>query len=567
MNEDFRKYAPEPLEAIPFNVPKPFRTTLSNGLRIVIVEDKRHPLINFRLAFPRGDIYDPADGVGVTSALASMLNEGTETHTSKELAEEIERLGASLSVGAGLDNTVVKANTLSLYRTEILRLVAEMVLTPTFPEEELELYKQNAIEGLKYQRSQPDFLADEQVARIIYGAHPYGINSPSEDDFKKLDREQLVRQHAGLFIPNNAIFIIVGDVDGESLVKEIEENFGGWQKGEIDHPTFADPPVRERRTLTIVDRPGSTQANIVLSNPAIERNHPEYFPLILMNQILGAGASSRLFMNLREEKGYTYGAYSRIYAKRLAGSFEASSEVRTAVTGDSLKEFFFELNRIRDEKASAGELQDAKNYLRGVFPIRAETQSGLTNLIVSQYLYDLPEDYLETYRDRINAVTLEDVERVANEFILPEKLALVIVGDAEEILPQTKIYTEDVEVFDNMGNEKGAANYAPENNSETVDANGNWKLLLDAMGRKYEFDLILRQDGENLSGQLDSAFGSGEIKEGSVSGAKISITAGTEFQGQMFEFGLKGQIEGDSIEGTISAPMIPMPLEFKGNRI
>ncbi len=566
MNEDFRKFAPEPLEAIPFNVPKPFKTTLANGLKIVIVEDKRHPLINFRLAFPTGDIFDPENGVGVTSAMAAMLNEGSEKHTSKEVAQEIERLGASLSVSAGFDNAIVKANTLALYRSEILKLIAELVLTPTFPENELELYKQNAIEGLKYQRSQPDFLADEQVSKIIYGSHPYGINSPSEEDFKKLTREQLVEQHKKLFIPNNAIFIIVGDVEGEGLVKEIEDNFGDWNGGEIENRGFPGFPERGQRTLTIVDRPGSTQSNIVLANLAIKRNHPDYFPVLVMNQILGAGASSRLFMNLREEKGYTYGAYSKIYAKRFGGAFEATSEVRTAVTGDSLKEFFYELNRIRDEKASEDELTDAENYLTGVFPIRAETQSGLTNLIVSQYLYDLPEDYLETYRENISAVTLEDVERVANEYISPEKLAMIIVGDAEEILPQAKTYTDEVEIFDTHGKPKDLAGFSVDKNAETADVAGIWNLSVEAMGQSLDIKLNLEQDGENLSGTLESMLGAGEISDGKVAGNKVSAVLKTEFNGQGLELGLKGNVEGDTMEGTFTTSIIPMPLEFKGNR-
>ncbi len=566
MTEDFRKTAPAPLQAVPFNVPKPFKYELKNGLKIFIVEDKRFPLINFRLAFQKGDINDPENGIGVTSAMASMLNEGTEKHTSKQLAEKVERLGASLSVSAGSDNTIVKANTLSIYKSEILRLIAELVLTPTFPENELELYKQNAIEGLKYQRSQPDFLADEQVSRLIYGSHPYGINSPTKDDIKRLTREQLVDQHNKLFIPNNAMLIVIGDVESESLVSEIEENLGNWEQGEIDTPEFSNFPSLDKRTLTIVDRPGSTQSNIVLANQAINRNHPDYFPAIVMNQILGAGASSRLFMNLREEKGYTYGAYSRIYSKRLGGSFEATSEVRTSVTDDSLKEFFYELNRIRDEKASDEELQDAKNYLTGVFPIRAETQTGLTNLIVSQLLYDLPENYLETYRDKINDVTLDQIQNVANKYVLPEKLAMVIVGDAEEVLTQAKSYSGDIEIFDTENNQQDLSKYVVDETVETADVSGDWKLSIEAMGQTLEIGLNLKQDGEKLSGTISSMMGEGEISDGKVKGNKVSAVAKSEFNGQEVEIGIKGNIEGDSFEGSMTSQMIPMPLEFKGNR-
>ncbi|MEZ5347309.1 MAG: pitrilysin family protein [Pyrinomonadaceae bacterium] len=567
MNESFRQTAPGSLGAIPFNIPNPKKTKLSNGLEVVLLEDRRHPIVSLRLAFRSGDINDPREKIGLNSAVASMLNEGTENYSSKELAEEIERLGASLSASDGSDNTIVKASTLSMYSTKILELMAEMVLSPVFPQKELDLYKQNTIEGLKFQRSQPDFLADEQVARIIYGSHPYGVNSPTADDIAKLERDDLVEFHAKTFLPNNAMLIAVGDFVGDDLLNEIENAFGEWEAGDIESPEFSGIPARERRTLTIVDRPGSTQSNIVLANLAIKRNHPDYFPVLVMNQILGAGASSRLFMNLREEKGYTYGAYSRFYSKRHSGAFEATSEVRTAVTGDSLKEFFFELNRIRDERSLEQELIDAKSYLTGVFPIRAETQGGLTGLLVSQLLYDLPEDYLDSYRDNVNAVTLEDVQRVANAYIDAAKLAIVIVGDAEEVIPQASGYAEDLEIFDTEGNSKDPDSFAkPADDEPPANAAGTWELSVEAQGQKLPVTLVINQQGESITGNLESMLGEGELSDGKINGNSVSAVAKTAFQGQEMELGIKGTVEGDQISGVITTSMIPVPLEFTGVR-
>jgi len=449
-----RSKAPEPLAPVPFNIPKPFRTTLANGLRVVVFEDRRVPLVSYRLAFFRGDSHDPKNSTGLTSAMTSMLNEGTENYSSSELAEKIERLGAGLSMSAGVDFTVFAGSALTIYGDEILSLLAEVLFRPTFPESELDLYKRNALENLKYQRSQPNFLANEQTARILYGSHPYATISPKAGDFDKLDRGMLEKFHQNAFQPNNAVMVVVGDVERGDLIPKIEGLFGDWPNADVDLSAIPAAPSRSNRTLTIVDRPGSAQANIVLGNIAIPREHPDYFPATVMNQVLGAGASSRVFMNLREEKGYTYGAYTRMDMKRFGGEFEATAEVRTAVTRDSLKEFFYELNRIREEKVSADELADAKSYLTGVFPIRAETQEGLTGLILNQMLYDLPEDYLQTYRAKIDEITLEDVQRVANEYIHPDKLAMVIVGDAKEILPQAQPYADSVEIFDAEGNPK-----------------------------------------------------------------------------------------------------------------
>lgn len=445
---------PAPLDPVPFNIADPIRYTLENGMRVFVVPSERVPLVSIRLAFLRGDAQDPRGAVGLTSATAAMLTEGTEKYSSRELAEKVERLGATLHASASNDFTVVSGSALSIYSDEILELVAEVLFKPVFPENEIDLYKRNAVENLKYQRSQPSFLANEQAARLLYGEHPYSVISPSEADYDRLTRESLVRFHDTAFVPNGAVMIVVGDVDPDALEKQLNELYASWPSGSFEQPGAASITERSKRTLTIVDRPGSAQSNIIISNIAIPRNHPDHFAATVMNQVLGAGASSRVFMNLREEKGYTYGAYTRLDAKKLAGDFEATAEVRTAVTGDSLKEFFFELERIRDEKVAADELADAKSFLTGVFPIRAETQEGLTGLISNQVLYDLPDDYLQSYRERIDAVTIDDVQRVANAYVRPDIAAIVIVGDAKEILSQAKQYAADIVVVDNEGKQK-----------------------------------------------------------------------------------------------------------------
>ncbi len=568
MNEDFRKTAPAALAPKPFAIAKPYETTLPNGLKVVVFEDKRLPLVSYRLGFKTGDINDPKDSIGLTSAITSLLNEGTKTRTSKQLAEEIERLGASISASSSDDNTIVAASALSLYSSDVLRLMADMVLNPVFPESELALYKKNTIENLKYQRSQPAFLASEQMAKIIYGTHPYGIVSASPAEIEKISREKLAEFHAKMFTPNNATLIVVGDVDRDNLLKEIKENFGGWQKGTVDAMKFDVPPARAMTTITVVDRPGSIQSNIVLANLAIDRSSPDYFPVLMMNQILGAGASSRLFMNLREAKGYTYGAYSRFDARRLAGNFETNAEVRTPVTGDSLKEFFYELNRVRNEKATEKELRDAKSYLTGVFPLRAETQEGLTNLLVSQQLYDLPADYLQTYRDKINAVTLEEVERVAKKYISPEKIAIVIVGDAGEILPQVKSYSTKIEIFDAKGKTIDPATYTNTNTGAAANVGGKWTLTVDAQGQQLPVTLMLKQDGGKVSGSLDSVMGKGDIADAKVNGNKFVGTAKSQIQGQAMDLVISGTIDGDSMKGTITVP-IPgaPPFSFTGTKV
>jgi hypothetical protein len=288
--------------------------------------------------------------------------------------------------------------------------------------------------------------------------------------------------------------------------------------------------------------------------------------MLVMNQVLGAGASSRVFMNLREEKGYTYGAYTRLNTKRLLGDFEATAEVRTAVTGDSLKEFFYELDRIRNEKVGDDELADAKNFLTGVFPIRAETQEGLTNLIVNQYLYGLEDDYLQTYRENIDAVTAADVQRVAQEHVRPAEMAVVIVGDASEVLPQVRSFADSIEIFDTEGVARDLAKYEVTETTETADVAGNWSLNIDFQGQRLPVSMTLEQTGSDVKGVLKTMLGDGEIEGGTVSGNKLAATAMAEMQGQSVEFKINGTVDGDSMSGAITAPIVPDPLSFTGSR-
>ena len=552
---------------MPFNIAPAKTATLENGLKVVMFANRRLPLVSYRLAFLAGDAYEPKDRIGVTSAVAAMLTEGTENYSSRELAEKIERLGASVSASSSEDFVIAAGSSLSMYSSDVLDLLAEIVFRPTFPEDELDLYKRNTIENLKFQRSQPNFLAGEQVAREVYGEHPYSIVSPSPADVENLSRELLGEFHRRLVIPNNAVMIVVGDIDEDEFMEQLRDLFGGWKRGERPSAQFSEPPRRNGRSMVIVDRPGSAQANIILANVAFQRNHPDFFAATVMNQVLGAGASSRVFMNLREEKGYTYGAYTRLDPKLLAGDFEATTEVRTAVTGDSLREFFYELERIRAEEVGDEELVDAKNFLTGVFPIRAETQEGLTNLIVSQQLYDLPADYLQTYRANIESVTKEDVHRVANKYVLPDEIAIVIVGDAGDILPQAREYAESIRIVDTEGHPLDLGSFEKQSTEASVDASGKWELSLDFQGQKVPVALELQHDNGNITGKIETVLGAGVIESGTVRGKKLTAAATTDIQGQSIEFAISGTIEADTIEGTLSAAIIPDSLSFEGKRV
>ncbi|HEX8354655.1 MAG TPA: pitrilysin family protein [Pyrinomonadaceae bacterium] len=445
--EDFRRRPPAPLPERALNLPLPEESALPNGLRLVVIEQRRLPLVSFRLAFRSGDASDPLELPGLTDVMTDMLVEGTESRTSRQIAEEVARFGATLTAGASSDYLTVAASSLSAYADRLLELLADVTLRPTFPESELALAKANAQQNLIAQRAQPSFLASEAVARVLFGQHPYAVVASTPEFIEALTRDALLRQHRALLVPNNAVLLVAGDVDGGQIRARAEELFGGWRPGEVPEPEFPAPPVRAGRTAYVVDRPGSAQTNLLVANTSITRTDPDYFPLLVMHTILGGNASARLFMNLREEKGYTYGAYTQLDARRHAGSFRATTEVRGEVTGVSLKEIFYELGRIRDEDVSDKELTDAKTYLTGIFPIRLETQEGLIDQLVQLRMHGLPDDYLLTYRENIQRVTKEEVRRVAGLHVTPDRAAVVVVGDRAQILEQVAPYADRVEDF------------------------------------------------------------------------------------------------------------------------
>jgi zinc protease len=558
--EIFRSQAPAPLPPRPISIPTPRETTLRNGLSLVVVEDDRLPLVSYRLAFPIGGAFDPPELPGLTDLLAGLLPEGTQSKTSKEIAEEIARMGASLSAGATSDYSIVAASALSQFNDPVLDLMAEVILEPSFPENEVELAKQNTKESLRQQRAQPSFLASEMVSRVMFGDHPYAIVAPTPESIDRCSRDDFVKFHRSKLVPNNAVFVVVGDVSYDDIVNKVESLFSTWERGEELVANFPDPPVRTKRTAYLVDRPGSAQSNIVIANSGIIRTNPDYFPMILMHTVLGANASSRLFMNLREDKGYTYGAYSTLDARRRAGTFRATAEVRTPVTGDSLKEFFYELGRIGNEPVSDKEIADAKSYLTGVFPIRLETQEGLTDQLVQIKMLNLPNDYLETYRDRIQAVTVQDIQRVAGKYVKPDEAAVIVVGDGAFVMEQMKPYAEDIEVYNTAGKRKSMGASGP------ADPVGAWSIEIDTpLGQSIPATLTIERAGAGHTAVIHSEMGDADIGVIEINNNSFTKTSSLEMDGHAVEAEVFARFDGDQVEGTLKLQNSP-ELPFTGNK-
>ena len=580
--EDFRRQAPAPLPSKPLNIPTPFETRLPNGLQLVIVESKRLPLVAYRLAFRTGNANDPQEIPGLTRMLTGMLTEGTERRTSRQIADEVARLGATLVAGSNADYTTVAASALSMYDDQVLELMADVSLRPSFPENELQLNKQNNIQRLVRQRAQPDFLASERLSRILFEPHPYSIISATPESINATTREKLQSFHRSTFIPNNAVLLIVGDVERDGVVKRVDDLFGTWNKGQAAEENFPAPPARTSRAIYVVDRPGSTQSNIVIANLGLNRTSVDYFPMLVMHTIVGAIPSSRLFMNLRESKGYTYSPSSDLDTRRTAGSFRASAEVRGPVTGASLKEFFYELERIRSEAVSDKELKDAKAFLTGVFPIRLETQEGLIDQLVQIKMFGLPADYLQTYRDRINAVTAGDVQRVARQYVTPDKTAVVIVGDAAAIMDQIKPYSQAIEIYDTSGQRKEPTTTASnpttstkalttpptQNVKDAPNVVGTWTLeVTTPSGQPMPATLMMKQEGDTLSGTVQTQIGDGDLSNVVLNGNNFEAVLKFNNFGRVIDGTVTGSSETDSMRGTITLQVegVP-PLPFTGTR-
>ncbi|MBA2339692.1 MAG: insulinase family protein [Pyrinomonadaceae bacterium] len=582
--EDFRRQAPAALPARPLNLPTTYETTLPNGLRVVIVEQPRLPLVSYRLAFRNGDSRDPRDLPGLTDFALSMLTEGTATRTSKQIADEVGRYGATLSAGSNEDYSVVSASSLTTFNDKILDLMADVVLHPSFPQKDFDQLKQNTKQTLTLQRTQSTFLANERLARVIFGEqHPYSMTSATQQSVEAMTREGVMNFYRSAFVPNNAVLFVVGDVKRDRVLKRINELFGGWAKGEVADVRFPPAPVRNARAIYLVDRPRSTQSNIILANTGVTRTSPDYYSVLLMNRILGGGGSARLYQNLRENKGYTYGAYSSLDTRREAGVFRASAEVRSDVTGPALKEFLFEMNRIRTEGITDQELADAKSFLVGIFPLRFETQEGLIDQLVQIKMYNLPEDYLQSYRDRVMRVTKEDVQRAAQKYVAPDKTAIIIVGDASVIADQIKPYAETIEVYDAQGNRKGTnpmttagatvnsgsgGGTAMVSTGNTANVIGSWTLEVSLPnGQTLPATLIIKQDNGKTTGEIQAQMANFSVNNFTLNGNAFDGAFATQIQGQSMEGKMTGRVQGDKMDGTITVntPGFP-PLSFTGSR-
>ena len=449
--------APVNKEVLKVKLPRAEEATLKNGLQIVLLRSTKVPTFNMQMVVLSGGLADPSDYHGLAGFTASLLREGTTKRSSKEISEQVDSLGATLNASAGVSSLTSTINTAGLVENfdQTLDLFADVIRNPTFPDAEVARFKTRTLAQLQLQRSIPQFLAAEQFSRAIYGtSHPASFIVAPSESITKVSSKDLKEFHEKYYRPNNAILAIVGDVTMSEIMPKIEKAFGDWQRGDVPATTIPAAPAQSDARIFLIDRPGSVQTVLQLGTLGIERTSPDYFAVLLADRVLGGGPSGRLFLNLREDKGYTYGAYSQFGGSKFRGTWVSSSEVRTDVTEGAMKEFMYELNRLRDEKVSATELENAKRAIIGSFALSLEQPQALLQNIITQKLYNLPADYWDTYPQKVSAITADDVQRVAQKYIDLHHLQVVAVGDASKARGVLEKYGK-VEVFDADGKPSG----------------------------------------------------------------------------------------------------------------
>lgn len=432
--------APAPLR--PLVLPRRMHFVTTGGLRVILVEDRRVPFVTLRLVVRAGTAHDPATLAGVAGLTAHCLTQGTQKRTSFRFARAVEEFGATLEAYANRDHSTVSATVLAENLESLLKLMAEAVITPAFAHNEVELAKENTIQTLRYQRTQPQFLARERYAQVVYGEHPYSRVAPTEESVSAVTSDTLHEFHARCYTPDNSLLVVVGAVDAEQLQKAVEKAFVNWKPSSVAHEPHGPLPLRTKRTVHVVDRLGSVQVNLLIGHLVPRPKEPDYLPLEVVNTALGGRAGSRLFMNVREQKGFAYDVGSHLSGHREASSFTMSAQVRPEVVGQAVQEMLNELDALRTSGMSESELSSAKNYLNGVFSIQLCTQGGIASEIVAIEVLELPQDYLETYRERVQAVTLNTAREVVHRHLFTDRLAIVAVGEAKQLQPELECFGE-----------------------------------------------------------------------------------------------------------------------------
>jgi zinc protease len=429
-----RSTAPPPTEPRGYQFPHITRTTLDNGLRVLVTETHSAPLVSLRVLVRSGADHDTASTAGLASLTAELLDEGAGGRDAMQIAEDVGILGAAMGTGADWDASYISLDVLTRNVEPAASILGDVTARATMPPEELERSRTERLNDLIQQRNEPAAIAGKRFSGLLYGTGAYGNSiSGNTESVARITIEQVQEFYRTHFVPNNSAVVVSGDIETSRAIELVRQVLGDWERRpEPPRPTIAPKPIDASR-IYVVDRPQAVQSEIRVGHIGVPRACEDYFAISVMNAIFGGVFNSRINLNLRERHGYTYGARSQFAFRRQAGPFVIAAPVRNEVTRESVSEMLAELRRMRTGDIEDRELDETKSYLMGVFPATVQTASDIAGRLVDMELYGLPEDYFDRYREAIAGVTRDEIVRVANKYLDPERVLIVIVGNAGQI--------------------------------------------------------------------------------------------------------------------------------------
>ena len=409
------------------------RIVLDNGMILLLSEKHDIPMVTISMAIKAGSMVEPADKPGLASITASLLTQGTATRTASQISREIDFVGGSLSTSGGDDFASASLRVLKKDLRTGLDLLSDVLLNPVFDQKEIDRKVKETLAEIQRQKEEPDSIAGDAFAKMVFGDHPYGkTNDEVAAYLPKLVRQEVIDFHAARYSPNNTIIAMVGDVGEQEITQLLNAYLTSWKKKEQPPQPTAQPPLREKTAVQKIDK-NITQANIEMGHIGISREDPDYYAVLTMNYILGGGGfSSRLMDNIRDNKGLAYDVHSGFYARKEPGAFSVSIQTKNESANEVIDETLKEIRRMQKELVSEKELADAKAYLTGSFPLKMDTYAKIAGILTAVEIYGLGLDYPQKYPGLINAVTREDIQRVAKKYLHPDRMAIVVVANQEK---------------------------------------------------------------------------------------------------------------------------------------
>jgi zinc protease len=426
--------APRPLGARPVKFPPYQVRTMANGLQVVVVEQHEQPAISVRMVIGAGSAEDVPPKLGVANLAASLLDQGTVTRSAQQIADTVDTMGGSVAVGAGSDLTFAYVTVLKDSFAQGLDVLSDIVRAPAFAQDELDRQRERLRSALRVDYQDPDYLATIAFERLVYGFHPYGFpGSGTPASIDRITRADLLEFHHRYFVPNNCLLAVVGDAQPEEAFTAVERTFGAWERREVQYFPMVDPPAPTRRVV-VIDVPDAVQTEIRVGHLGPRRKSSDYTALDLGVRVLGGEGANRLQQVLRTDRGLTYGASADLESYRVAGDIVAETDTRSETTVAALRIMVDQFRRLQRNSVGERELEGAKDFLSGSFPLSIETPDAIATKVLSALFYGLPLKDLDTFRERVNAVSVDDIERVTRAYLKPDRLSIVLVGDASAFL-------------------------------------------------------------------------------------------------------------------------------------